>query len=45
MGDKTKAEALRIAEQWFISRGWKFTPSDIGRVAAEILKAMKEGKA
>jgi len=45
MDDKTKAEALRIAERWLISKGSKFTPSDVGRVATEILNAMKEGEA
>lgn len=45
MDGSAKAEALRLAERWLISKGWNFTPSDIGRVAADILKAMKEGGA
>lgn len=40
MDDKTKATALKLAQCKLIARGWKFTPSDIGEVAADIINAM-----
>lgn len=36
-----QAEALRIAEDWLKRQGWKFTPSDVGKRAREILDAME----
>lgn len=40
-GDRTQAEALRIAEAHLKSKGWKFLPSDVGKTAAEIVTAMR----
>lgn len=42
MGDETAAEALRIAERHLIKQGWKFTPDDVAKLAAEILNTLKE---
>jgi hypothetical protein len=39
--DRTQAEALRIAEAHLKSKGWKFSPSDVGTTAAEIVTAMR----
>jgi len=44
-GDETAAEALRVAERWLIKQGWKFSPDDVGKRAAEILKALRENDA
>lgn len=38
--DKTQAEALRIAHEWLKSMGWKFTPSDVGKKAREVLAGL-----
>lgn len=42
-GDNAMAEALRIAEDWLKRQGWKFSPSDVGTRAREILDAMECG--
>lgn len=39
-GDNTQAEALRIAVMMLKAQGWKFTPSDVGKTARQILDAM-----
>ncbi|KAB0570625.1 hypothetical protein [Brucella pituitosa] len=39
-GDRTQAEALRIAYDRLKSLGWKFTHHDVGRVAKEIIEAL-----
>lgn len=39
--DEADAEALRVAERWLIKQGWKFTPADVGKRAAEILEALR----
>ena len=39
-GDRTTAEALRIAEDHLKRLGWKFTPADVGRRAREIIEAL-----
>ncbi|WPZ13204.1 hypothetical protein T8J41_13670 [Nitratireductor rhodophyticola] len=39
-GDRTQAEALRIAEDHLRRLGWKFTPADVGRRAREIIEAL-----
>ena len=39
--DRTQAEALRIAEAHLKSKGWKFSPSDVGTTAEEIVTAMR----
>lgn len=44
-GDKAQAEALRIAEDWLKKQGWKFSPSDVGTRAREILVAMASDRA
>ena len=38
--DRTQAEALRIAERWLLKQGWKFTPTDVGTRAKELLVAL-----
>jgi uncharacterized protein (DUF169 family) len=43
MNDKTKAEALRIAEAYLIRMGWRFEPEVIGRKAAEIINSLEKG--
>jgi hypothetical protein len=40
LGDNTQAEALRIAEKYLSSKGWRFGPSEIGKTAGEILTAL-----
>jgi hypothetical protein len=40
LGDRSYAEALRIAEAHLIRQGWKFGPADVGRVAREILNGL-----
>lgn len=44
MDDRTKAEALRIAERWLIKNGYRFNPDHVGTKAKEILEALN-GKA
>ncbi len=41
-GDRTQAEALRIAEDWLKKMGWRFTPADVGARAKEIIAAMSD---
>ena len=41
-GDMAIAEALRIAEDWLKRQGWRFTPSDVGQKAREILDAVSD---
>lgn len=38
--DQEKSTALILAEAKLYKSGWKFSPKDIGRVAAEILIEM-----
>lgn len=38
--DQTQAEALRIAHARLIYLGWRYDSAQIGKVAAEIIKAM-----
>lgn len=38
--DRTQAEALRIAHSRLDKLGWSYTHADIGKTAAEIIKAM-----
>ena len=39
--DNATAEAIKVAERHLIKMGWKFDPSDVGREAAKLLKAMQ----
>ncbi len=39
-GDRTQAEALRIAEDHLKRLGWKFTPADVGKKAREVIDAL-----
>lgn len=39
-GDRTQAEALRIAYDRLKFLGWKFTHHDVGRVAKEIIEVL-----
>ena len=39
-GDRTQAEALRIAYDRLKFLGWKFPHHDVGRVAKEIIEAL-----
>jgi hypothetical protein len=43
MRDHTEAMALKLAEKKLISMGWKWDATQIGKVAAEILKALDKG--
>ena len=43
--DRTQAEALRIAYENLKRLGWTFSPEDIGKIAARIIKAMDAGQA
>lgn len=47
MGDRTTAEALRLAKAHLEKMGWKYSPKDIGTTAREIIDAVaqKEGQA
>lgn len=42
MGDRTKAEALRLAKLDLERRGWKYSAVDIGEIAAIIVNAMNK---
>lgn len=44
MDDRTAAAALKIAERELKRLGWKFCSEDIGKKAAQILKAMQKEK-
>lgn len=39
--DRAYAEAIKIAHEEKKNSGWKFTASDIGKYAAEIMKSLK----
>lgn len=40
-GDQAAAEALRLAKAHLEKQGWKYSASDIGAVAREILAALE----
>jgi len=40
-GDRTKAEALRIAHEYIKAMGWRKTPEGIGQTARAILKGLE----
>lgn len=40
MGDRTTAEALRLAKAHLEKMGWKYTPEDIGKTARAIIAAV-----
>jgi hypothetical protein len=40
MRDQTTAMALQLAEKKLVSMGFRFAPSDIGRVAGEIIRTL-----
>lgn len=44
-GDRTQAEALRIAEAYFIRMGWKFSAAKVGETARVILEALERKEA
>lgn len=41
-GDQTSAEALRLAKAHLEKLGWKYTASQIGALAREILDALED---
>ena len=45
MRDETEAMALKLAEKKLVSLGWKWDATQIGKVAAEIIKALDKGLA
>lgn len=40
MRDLTQATALDLAKRHLEKMGWKYSPEDIGRTAAKIIRAM-----
>lgn len=40
--DRTQAEALRLAKADLERRGWSYAATDIGKLAREIMDAMRE---
>lgn len=40
IGDRTYAEALRIAEEWLKSKGFRYTPKDVGTHAQMVLAGL-----
>lgn len=40
VGDRTTAEALRIAEAMLVREGWRFGSAEVGKRAKEIIEAM-----
>tara|TARA_R110000737_G_scaffold343831_1_gene370232 strand:- start:439 stop:597 length:159 start_codon:yes stop_codon:yes gene_type:complete len=45
MRDRTEAMALQLAEKQLSKGGWKFNPTTIGLVAAQIIKGLDTGLA
>jgi len=41
-GDRTQAEALRLAREYLEKMGWRYTPKDIGKTARSILSALAQ---
>ncbi len=44
VGDRTNAEALRIAHAILEKLGWRYSAADVGKTAAEILSALQSSE-